>query len=129
MKNKTTIFLFLGFVCVFVAARIVDYLSTWMNEEFIEPLSFASIVIALVLFILIFLSKKYFNTWKKFAWWYIPTAAVLVTLSPVSASFSLFERQYMVMLSSIIFVAFSLGIFGWKWWRLRKEEEHLEANN
>lgn len=52
----------------------------------LEPLQAASIFLGIVFFILIFVSKELFNTWKKFAFIYIPIGFILILLAPIQTS-------------------------------------------
>jgi len=51
----------------------------------LEPLQIASIFLGIVFFILIFVSKELFNTWKKFAFIYIPIGLVLIVITPIQS--------------------------------------------
>lgn len=83
--------------------------------------SIAGILISLltpaiiILVILFFLSELVFNSWLRFAKYYLPIVAILIFLSPtIDSSILGFDKEFMTWVLSGIFFIVSLGIIIFK---------------
>ena len=80
-----------------------------------EPLVVLSFTVFLVSIILNFSKEIVFNSWLRFAKYYLPIAAVLIFLSPtIDSSILGFDREFMTWLFAGVFFVVSLGIIIFK---------------
>lgn len=93
-----------------------------MDSEFLifniaHPLVLGLIPLLPILFILLFLPKEIFKTWKKFAIVLIPISIILITITPIQCSAPLgmcFDKKLITRFLSITFSIISLIIIIYK---------------
>ena len=84
-----------------------------------DPLYYGMGALAIVFLVLLALPQA-FSTWKKFAIWFVPLAALLFTIYPDPGSgdlFSPYPEQVFQWVSGF-YILISLLIIGWKSFRL-----------
>ena len=80
-----------------------------------DPLVVISFVVFVISVLLNFSQEIVFNSWARFAKYYLPIVAVLIFLSPaVDSSILGFDREFMTWLFAGIFFVVSLGIIIFK---------------
>lgn len=126
MINKTALL-------VFVVSTVLIFLSLGVcyggveticapnrNENTAMFIILFSASIALSNVLLLFSSSSMFRSWLRFAKYYLPIAAALILLSPVSDSSILgFDKEFMSWLLSGTFFIVSLILIIYKWFRQR----------
>ncbi|MBP9832195.1 MAG: hypothetical protein KBC74_01525 [Candidatus Pacebacteria bacterium] len=123
MKIKQFIPLFLilfGIVLDYVAHWCVDSLDTCYGSlvhqsfDLLIPVYLFSVVVLPLAFFLIFVSSSIFNSWFKFARWWIPLSVlvILAASQPGSAMMPIYSfiQKDAVFLMSSLFVMVSVGI-------------------
>ena len=109
----------IGFIIGFILTNSVKFnlcLHTQYNcREFFnnigDPLFFGSIALSIIFLVLLFVPRAW-STWKKFALWFIPLAALLFSWYPDPGSgdyFSPYPEQVFQWVSAV-YIGVSLGI-------------------
>ena len=85
-----------------------------------------SSVLFILTFILAFMSKKVVYCWSKFSKFYIPTALIVITLSPpIDSTIFGFDKKLMSWFLASIFLLTSLILIARKWWQIRKSDSRI----
>src|SRR3989344_4598149 len=119
-KKQSVIISILSLIIAGLTAGVcywrVWYLCEYGTSESIDVFLFLfSVPLFVLSLILRFLPNQVFNSWLRFAKYYLPIAAVLIFLSPVTDSSILgFDKEFMTWLLAGIFFITSLGIIIFK---------------
>lgn len=87
------------------------------DETIGQPVMIWSSLLFIIFFILIFLSKEIFKTWKKIAIVLIPVSIILIIITPIQCSAPLglcFDKSRLTIFLSVIFSIISLIIIIYK---------------
>ena len=85
-----------------------------------------SLASSLSLFILYFLHEEVFNSWRRFAQWYLLLSAVYIILPEKQHSGWLtdpFNDSVLIFFLAVLFCIISFGIFVIKSWKLRAKNQ------
>lgn len=93
-----------------------------------EPSINQDIALSIILFapplflsslILLFADEKVFRSWARFTKIFLPTAVILIILSPSQPSFLNPDRELTTWWMAGLFLATSILLIAWKWWKTR----------
>lgn len=91
----------------------------WIALPITKPLYFFSLYFLPIAIILAFVPREIFKSWLKFAAWSLPLLFIFVATQPVVSSFMSTNRDDAARLAGQVFLAVSLAIVLWKWWKSR----------
>ena len=131
MKTKITQFIPAIFALLIIGFR---YFSQWcigagqicfrtlldrMYLYITNPLFYFAVFFLLIAFVLVFIPRKIFNSWFKFAIWAIPLSFIFIALTPDSnpgtyMDFFPFYRDDAARLAGELFSAISIILIIWK---------------
>lgn len=76
-----------------------------------QPVSVFALVLLIISLLLLFVREQKFNSWLRFAKYYLPIAAAIIFLSPgIDSTIGGFDKEFMTWLLAGIFFVVSLGI-------------------
>jgi hypothetical protein len=105
---------------------VISHISLSVTQPFFYFFAIYFLPIAIVV---IFVPRRVFNSWLKFAAWAIPLAIIFIALTPVNSNafmdFFPFFRDDAARLSGELFAAASLILIIWKWIVLLRHEKHI----
>jgi len=99
-----------------------------------DPMWLPGFILIFISIFLFFTKEQVFNSWKKFAIWYIPISAILIFLSPTGHSSGLggpslaIDREAATMFLSGLYLIISLLIITIKSISLRNQEKKQKLN-
>lgn len=93
----------------------------WISLSITKPLYFFALYSLPVAIILAFVSREIFKSWLKFAAWALPLVVIYIWTTPVSSTAWMdlfpFYRDDAARLAGQVFLAISLALIVWKWWK------------
>lgn len=105
------------------------FCSQFVGEGILLPGFFFSGIIAIISFILLFLKKQIFTTWRKFAIYFIAISAIWIIIAPEGCGSGfggfggcVFDKETTAMFTAGLFLVISLLLIALKSWKLRKSE-------
>lgn len=134
----------LGISTIFLFVSVLFWNKCFASHDGIDGLicspfssiNFAGIVfiwssaLFILTFVLAFMSKKVAYCWSKFSKFYIPTALIVIILSPsIDSSIFGFDKKFMSWFLASIFLLISLIIITRKWWKERNVDKENGGHN
>lgn len=91
----------------------------------IKPLYLFSLIFTITAFVLAFVSIKIFNSWLRFAMWWLPLSVILIAITPSTSNswmpLYFIGKDTVALVMSALFTLISLVIIVWKQFGLRKK--------